>query len=163
MRRAVWRIGSPLNKIYSSLSFVQNLTSAISLPSPSFLPYHFFCGSLPTSATRFGEITLLWQVLKVFGHFQGYLIQHWAKFRAYFGNFLCHLANFHCCQWPTIEHIIEPSGHTVPHKFYGLGSNNFTALTVLLLRFIFCQQHIKEFKNYKMWHPRPFLFVFSSF
>ena len=37
----------------------------------------------------------------------------WIKFWAYFRNsFATQWVNSHCCKWPSIEQIIQPSGHT---------------------------------------------------
>ena len=44
--------------------------------------------------------------------FEG-LISIWQNFVSTMATFVCYSASFHCCtQWPNIEQIIWPSGHT---------------------------------------------------
>ena len=43
----------------------------------------------------------------------------WQNCKPTLVNFLCYWAIFHCCQWPKIGKIIQPSGHTASkfHQF----------------------------------------------
>ena len=56
-----------------------------------------------TTATRFGEISPLWQnKLRFWQNIDG-LFGIWQNFEPALAKELCHWANFHCCKWPNIK------------------------------------------------------------
>ena len=106
-----------------SLSLSLSLKDLFSLFSPKFERTIFHCSSsnlvrfstvmlrwrttihstkLPRSSmTRFVKISPLWQKYNAFADFKS-LVQCLAKFRNYFGKFVCCQANLHCCKQPNI-------------------------------------------------------------
>ena len=64
-----------------------------------------------SSVTRFGKICPLWQNLKALGNFEmvNFVV---GKFLNLLWQFLRYWANFYSCEWPNIEQIFWPFGHT---------------------------------------------------
>ena len=77
----------------------------------STLTFEYLSVYLPTSVTRFGEISILWHNFKKVLVFYWLTIQYLAKLWTYFGK-------FYCSKWPNIEIIRQPSGHTATYLTY---------------------------------------------
>ena len=60
--------------------------------------------------TRLGEISPLWQNLKVFEQLKKALFTIWQNFEPTLSNILCFWANLHSYKWPNIE---KHSSHLV--------------------------------------------------
>ena len=64
-----------------------------------------------SSVTRFGKVCHFGEILKMWPFSEG-SNSDWPNYVLTLAWFICYLANFHCCEWPNIIQIIQPSGHT---------------------------------------------------
>ena len=103
---------SRLEHFWNKVNKTSRFSYILYLQAPKYIVTLSSCNYITRSVTRFGEFSPLWQKFTNIWQIFDSLFLIWQNAEHTSENLWYYWANFHCCKWPNIEKIIQPSGHT---------------------------------------------------